>query len=105
MSDYKKIYEKIITIPAGSVASYGAVSASLGMPKGARMVGWALGALQSPDNIPWHRVVNRAGRLSIIHPHIDSNTQKIALEQEGVLVNQDDIGYYITNPKWHTFAT
>ena len=33
------------------------------MPNGARTVGWAMRAC--PDNVPWHRVVNAQGKISL----------------------------------------
>ena len=51
-------------IPAGRVTTYGRIARALGAPQSARMVGWALGSLNSGSNLPAHRVVNRVGFLS-----------------------------------------
>lgn len=52
-------------IPRGSVASYGDVAALAGSPRAARGVGAVLNALPPDTDVPWWRVVNRAGQLSI----------------------------------------
>jgi methylated-DNA-protein-cysteine methyltransferase-like protein len=46
------------------VATYGQVAALVGVPRGARAVGWALRALPSGNTVPWHRVVGAGGRIS-----------------------------------------
>ena len=54
-------------IPRGRVATYGHVAAMVGVPRGARAVGWALRAL-SPSvkpAVPWHRVVGAGGRIAL----------------------------------------
>ena len=52
-------------IPAGQVASYGDIAALAGSPRAARGVGAVLNGLPSGSDVPWWRVVNRAGQLSI----------------------------------------
>ena len=63
---FARVYAAVRAIPRGRVATYGQVAAILGVPRGARAVGWALRAL-SPDvkpSVPWHRVVGAGGRIS-----------------------------------------
>lgn len=63
---FDRVYAAVRAIPRGRVATYGQVAAMLGVPRGARAVGWALRAL-SPSaerGIPWHRVVGAGGRIS-----------------------------------------
>ena len=74
------------TIPEGHVTSYGGVAAMVGQPRAARAVGAALNALLPEDepDVPWWRVVNRAGQLTI-PPHLGLRTlQRTLLESEGV---------------------
>lgn len=54
-------------IPRGRVATYGQVAARLGVPRGARAVGWALRALSDEEarRVPWHRVVSHTGAISL----------------------------------------
>lgn len=80
----ERVWEIVVTIPAGKVTTYGTIAAVLGDRRAARMVGWALH--QCPDNVGEHahRVVNRYGELSggwaWGHPDVMRNL----LEDEGV---------------------
>jgi len=47
------------------VATYGQVARLAGMPGQARLVGYALSALPDGVPVPWHRVVNAKGEISI----------------------------------------
>jgi methylated-DNA-protein-cysteine methyltransferase-like protein len=63
-----RVLEIICLVPYGSVASYGQIALFVGAPRAARQVGWILN--QSADKeqnkeIPWWRIVNNAGRISI----------------------------------------
>jgi methylated-DNA-protein-cysteine methyltransferase related protein len=85
--NYLAIYKVVKKIPRGRVATYGQIAALAGMPRAARQVGYALRA--TPDNvkIPWHRVVNAQGRVSMRLKDWQSggdDLQKILLEAEGV---------------------
>jgi methylated-DNA-protein-cysteine methyltransferase-like protein len=71
-------------IPCGRVASYGQVAEIAGLPRQARLVGYALHA-SIPDSLPWHRVVNVVGRLSLARTDPAGGlTQRMRLEREGV---------------------
>jgi methylated-DNA-protein-cysteine methyltransferase-like protein len=72
-------------VPRGTVVTYGQVAAILGQPRGARAVGTALGALRPPllHVVPWHRVINAAGRCSH-RDGLSAATQRDLLEREGV---------------------
>jgi methylated-DNA-protein-cysteine methyltransferase related protein len=65
-SFYDRVYAAVRAIPRGKVATYGQVAAMLGVPRGARAVGWALRALSptAARAVPWHRVVGAGGRIS-----------------------------------------
>lgn len=52
-------------IPPGQVASYGDIAALAGSPRAARGVGAVLNGLEPDSDVPWWRVVNRVGNLSI----------------------------------------
>jgi methylated-DNA-protein-cysteine methyltransferase-like protein len=65
MSDrYKRIYAVVSRIPRGRVATYGQVAALARLPRQARLVGYALNVLPQDTDVPWHRVVNAAGKVS-----------------------------------------
>lgn len=81
---YAKLCATVRRIPRGKVASYGQVAEAAGMPRQARLVGYALHAAAS-DSMPWHRVVNAQGVLSLgkLDPH-GATTQQLRLAAEGV---------------------
>ena len=83
---FEKIYEVVKQIPKGNVATYGQVAALAGNRRWARVVGYALHANPSPDEIPCYRVVNREGRLSEAFVFGGRNRQKELLEQDGIEV-------------------
>lgn len=63
-SPSKRIYEAVLRIPKGKVATYGQIAALAGNPKMARAVGNALHKNPDPDRIPCYRVVNAKGELA-----------------------------------------
>jgi methylated-DNA-protein-cysteine methyltransferase-like protein len=71
-------------VPAGQVTSYGDIAALVGAPRAARGVGAALNALEPGTDVPWWRVVDRSGRLSIPPHHGLRALQRTLLEREGV---------------------
>jgi methylated-DNA-protein-cysteine methyltransferase-like protein len=82
MRFFEQVYAVVRWIPRGRVASYGQIARLLGQPHAARTVGWALQGL-TEDDVPWHRVVNVAGRISISDPE-GAWEQRRRLEAEGV---------------------
>jgi len=82
-SSYEAIYEQVRLIPSGSVATYGQIAALAGRPKHARQVGYALHALDEESDVPWHRVINARGEISL--RSVDGKMiQRVLLEAEGV---------------------
>ena len=61
----ERIWQVVASIPAGKVATYGQVAELAGLGRGARRVGRALATLPTNSRLPWHRVVNAAGRSSL----------------------------------------
>jgi methylated-DNA-protein-cysteine methyltransferase-like protein len=82
---YAAIYAVVRRIPRGRVTTYGAVAVLAGLPGRARQVGYALHALPKGSAVPWHRVVNHAGRISL-PPHAGGLEQRFRLLAEGVSV-------------------
>jgi methylated-DNA-protein-cysteine methyltransferase related protein len=93
MSFNGHIYTLVRHIPYGRVLTYGRVAQLLGVPRGARAVGWAMagvGKTAQTADVPWHRVVNSAGRISLrslLHTAYD---QRDRLTAEGALFAPDD---------------
>jgi methylated-DNA-protein-cysteine methyltransferase-like protein len=79
---FAQVYALVRRVPAGRVVTYGQIAAALGDPRRARVVGWAMRAC--PDDVPWHRVVNSRGGLSLGPAHGGVNLQRALLEDEGV---------------------
>lgn len=93
---FEQVYKVVRCIPPGKVSSYGRIAAMLGHPRAARAVGYALSALRKPDqggytstNVPWQRVVNSQGRISIRHREQTANRQAEILRSEGVAVDEN----------------
>lgn len=85
-SVYEKIYDAVLMIPYGRVATYGQVAAIAGNRYYARAVGNALHRNPAPDVIPCYRVVNAKGRLARGFAFGGEQRQKQLLEAEGIEV-------------------
>ncbi|HYL53996.1 MAG TPA: MGMT family protein [Gemmatimonadales bacterium] len=81
---YHRIYKVVRHIPKGRVATYGLVARLAGRPGAARTVGWALSALRDDSDVPWWRVLNAAGRISLSGADHGSVVQRALLLREGV---------------------
>jgi len=74
-------------IPRGRVATYGDVAEAAGLEGHARQVGYALHDLPSGSNVPWHRVINAKGEISVRSAGDSHELQRLLLEAEGVEFN------------------
>jgi methylated-DNA-protein-cysteine methyltransferase-like protein len=79
----RRIVEIVRAIPRGRVASYGQVAAMAGLPNGARQVARLLHAASRTRRLPWHRVINAAGGVSLA-PGAGGDLQRVLLAREGV---------------------
>ena len=80
---YARIYQSVRRIPRGRVATYGQIAELSGLHGQARQVGYALHRLRDAS-VPWHRVINAHGRISLpVHPG-EGDLQRDLLEREGV---------------------
>ena len=85
----QKVKSIIKKIPTGKVATYGQIATYAGNPRASRQVAWILHSSSRKDNLPWHRVINSKGRISLPH-NGGYETQKELLEKEGIAFNEDD---------------
>ena len=101
---YEQVYAVVRRVPRGKVTSYGRVAQMLGRPRAARAVGYALNALKAKkeqptsEKVPWQRVVNSQGRISIVNREHGAQYQAELLREEGVVVSQDlriDLDIYL----------
>jgi methylated-DNA-protein-cysteine methyltransferase-like protein len=81
---YSRIYETVRHIPRRRVATYGQIARLAGLSGQARLVGYALHRLPEGSNVPWHRVVNRKGQISLQSDPFAGSLQRKLLESEGV---------------------
>lgn len=88
---FVRVYTVARQIPYGKVTSYGAIAKALGTGRSARMVGWAMNAAHSLEDVPAHRVVNRKGLLTGKHHFDGTNLMQQLLESEGIVVEDNQI--------------
>ncbi|HJP60647.1 MAG TPA: MGMT family protein [Gemmatimonadaceae bacterium] len=79
---HQRIHAVVSRIPRGRVATYGQIARLAGLAGQARLVGYAMHALPTGSKIPWHRVINAKGEISI--PGESGTRQHRLLEREGV---------------------
>ncbi|MGF1908298.1 MGMT family protein [Vibrio kasasachensis] len=77
-----QIFAVIQQIPFGHVTSYGEIAKMAGYPGYARQVGKALGKLPEDSKLPWHRVVNSQGKISL--KGVDLQRQRKLLLEEDI---------------------
>jgi methylated-DNA-protein-cysteine methyltransferase-like protein len=80
----KRVHHAVRSIPYGSIASYGGIAAIMGQPRAARAVGRALSMLEDGSDVPWWRVVNPNGEISIKGAVHAPALQRALLEGEGI---------------------
>lgn len=83
----RKAKEVIRAIPRGRVATYGQVAALAGRPRAARAVAWILHSSSDAALLPWHRVINGRGGISLGRGR-GFEDQKKRLGAEGVAVSR-----------------
>ncbi len=96
----EKVVAVILAIPPGRVLSYGRVAALAGNSRGARQVSRILHSMSQKYDLPWHRVVNAEGRISLPRGQ-GFELQKALLEFEGVSFSSShiiDLSVYLWLP-------
>ena len=82
-----RVYEVVRAIPHGKVLTYGDVAHRVGAPGAARQVGWSLASLPEDEDVPWWRVINHRGAVSLRVP--GAQEQVARLRSEGIRVTTD----------------
>ena len=77
-----RIHKVVSRIPKGRVATYGQIARLAGLGGQGRLVGYAMHALPAGTRVPWQRVVNAQGTISL--PGKSAHRQRDMLEKEGV---------------------
>lgn len=83
------IYLALMSIPAGTVITYGQLASLAGLPGAARLAGTVLCGLPENTELPWHRVINAQGKISLPTDSAVYKKQQQRLQAEGVqMVNE-----------------
>ena len=90
------VWRLVRRIPRGRVATYGQVAALLGRPRAARAVGLAM--RHCPDDVPWHRVVNARGGISVRARMSGMLTQRLRLQAEGLALRRGRVA--LVHHRW-----
>jgi len=85
------IYLALAQIPKGKVITYGNLAKLAGMPNGARFAGRLMCELPDQSNLPWHRVINAQGRLSLPINSEGYREQVQRLQKDGIDINNGKI--------------
>ena len=95
-----RLYTVIQGIPAGKVATYGQIASLAGLPGAARLVGKILSGLPAETSLPWHRVINAAGKISMPEGSDSFNEQKKRLTTENIILtgSQISLKQYLWKP-------
>ena len=95
-----RVKRLIAGIPSGKVATYGLIAACAGNHRASRQVAWVLHSCSAKDNLPWHRVINSKGGISLpVGGGFEQ--QRLLLEAEGIAVDQKgrvDLKRHLWNP-------
>lgn len=94
MNFYQRVYRIVKTIPRGQVMTYGQIAAMISSPRAARVVGFAMRAAIDKE-IPWQRVINSHGMISIVNPAATKQLQAARLRADGVAVTEKQGNYYV----------
>ena len=82
----EKVFTLVARIPKGNVMTYGSIAAVLGEGYTPRTVGYVMH--NSPDGVPWQRVINSQGKCSTGRLTIPLNLQQEMLEAEGIVFSK-----------------
>jgi methylated-DNA-protein-cysteine methyltransferase-like protein len=95
-----KVIKLIKSIPRGKVATYGQIACLTGFYPSVRRVVWILHSCSKKERLPWHRVVNRRGSISL-KSRAGYEKQKEILEREGIVFDEReriDLKRYLWEP-------
>lgn len=101
---FQRIYEVVRQVPPGRVASYGQIAEIVDAGCDARTVGYAMAGTPEGGEVPWQRIVNREGKISL--PGQGGEIQRMRLESEGVpfdargRIDMKRFGWEGPDPTW-----
>jgi methylated-DNA-protein-cysteine methyltransferase-like protein len=85
---HQKVISIIKSIPRSRVATYGQIAGLAGNNRAARQVVRTLHTAAEKERLPWHRVINSSGFISL-PPGAGYELQRTLLEKEGVSFPDD----------------
>lgn len=91
MTFQQRVIEITQQIPYGKVTTYGTVAALAGSPRAAIIVGQVLRYQSQLHQLPWQRVINKDGYITINNPHFPAEMQVALLEAEGITVEKKQL--------------
>ncbi|OAN18552.1 hypothetical protein A3K86_06600 [Photobacterium jeanii] len=87
MDDFaSQIYSVVYQIPHGKVATYGDIAQMAGFPRYARQVGKLMASLPKDTQLPWHRVINAKGCISLTGEGLIRQRER--LQAEGIEISE-----------------
>ena len=95
----QEVYDLLLTIPLGSVSTYGDLAKALDIPSSSRLIGRILGRNPNPVKVPCHRIVMSNGKLGGYLHGIAK--KKELLEREGILFQNDTTIYDFKNIRFY----
>ena len=100
---FERIYQVVGRIPPGQVATYGQIARIVGGCN-PRVVGYAMAGAPPDRSVPWHRVINSQGRISMRRDGAEDARQKRLLRAEGIIPGKTgryDLNRYLWDgPGW-----
>ena len=100
MNFHETVISIIKKVPEGKVATYGQIAFLAGSSGAARQVSWILHSCSKKENLPWHRVINSRGSISLKHGY-GYELQKTLLENEKIIFDEKDfidLNLYLWKP-------
>jgi methylated-DNA-protein-cysteine methyltransferase-like protein len=85
-----QVYALVRACPAGRVTTYGWLGKAVGLPRGARLVGWIMNESPRGSQVPAQRVINSKGELTGSWAFGQKGRMRQLLEDEGIIF--DDAG-------------
>jgi methylated-DNA-protein-cysteine methyltransferase-like protein len=96
----QRVVSAIKKVPYGKVATYSQIAALAGSPRAALIVGQILRTKSDYHQLPWQRVINSKGRISIVNMEYPAELQAQLLVNEGIEVTKKDGSYWIDMAKY-----
>jgi methylated-DNA-protein-cysteine methyltransferase-like protein len=83
---HQKVVKIIKQIPPGKIATYGQIALYAGNPRASRQVARILHSSSDKEKLPWQRVINRKGYISL-KKGAGFEKQKALLQSEGIRID------------------